>query len=99
MEKMPFIEVNCIPSQLNTSAPTGVASQLAQVAESDRHFDGVTIDQMRGNPLYDRGDTIDKVGRAQRAIADNAKIVKSRSKFIRGLNDAASRMAKPASKN
>lgn len=95
---MPHIEVNCIPSQLNTSEPTGVASQLAQVAEQSRNFDGVTIEQMRGNPIYDRGDKIDKVGRVQKTLADNAKIVKSRGKYIRGLNEAAVRLQKPSAK-
>lgn len=96
MDKMPFVEVNCIPSQLNTSQNTGVASQLAQAAENAPQYDGVTIEQMRGNPIFERGDSIDKVGRAQRAIAESAKIVKSRSKFIRGLNAAAQKMAKPS---
>lgn len=89
------MEVNVIPSALNTSTPTGVASQLAAAAEHQPQFDGVTIEQMRGNCLYDRGDKIDKVGIAQKTIAQNAKIVKSQSKMIRGLNDAAQRLAKP----
>lgn len=89
------MEVNVIPSALNTSKPTGVASQLAQVAENAPQFDGVTIEQMRGNPLYERGDVIDKIGKAQRAIADAAKIVKGRSKYIRALNDAATKLQKP----
>lgn len=95
MNKMPHLEVNCIPSQLNTSAPTGVASQLAQVAEHQPNFDGVTIEQMRNNPIFDRGDTIDKVGKVQKTIADRAKIVKSKSKMIRGLNDYATKLSKP----
>lgn len=97
MNKIPHLEINCIPSQLNTSKPTGVASQLASVAENAPQFDGITIDQMRGNPLYERGDAIDKIGRAQKALADAAKIVKSRSRYIRGLNDAAQKLAKPKS--
>lgn len=92
---MPYLEINKIPSNLNTSKPTGVASQLAQVAENAPQYDGITIDQMRGNPLYGRGDEIDKIGLAQKALADAAKIVKSRSRFIRGLNDAAQKMQKP----
>lgn len=95
MNKMPHLEVNCIPSQLNTSAPTGVASQLAQVAEQKPQFDGITIEQMRNNPIFDRGDTIDKVGKVQKTIADRAKIVKSKSKMIRGLNDYAQKLSKP----
>lgn len=101
MTKMPFLEVNKIPSQLNTSAPTGVASQLAQMAESSRQFDGVTIEQMRGNPIYDRGDKIDIIGKAQRSIADAAKVVSQpkRAKLIRSLNDHAQKVAKPSSKS
>lgn len=89
------MEINCIPSQLNTSAPTGVASQLASVAENAPHYDGVTIDQMRGNPIYGRGDTIDKVGLAQKQIVKTAQTVHSQRKMIRALNDAAQKIQKP----
>lgn len=95
MYKLPHLEINCIPSQLNTSQPTGVASQLANVAQQTPHYDGVSIEQMRGNPLYQRLDDIDKVGIAQQKIADAAQIVKSRSKYIRALNDHAQKLQKP----
>ena len=95
MNKIPKIEINCIPSQLNTSPITGVASQLANVAAQEPTYDGVTIEQMRGNVIYDRGDDIDKVGKAQKVIADNFKVVKSRAKVIRALNDAAQKYQKP----
>ena len=95
MLKIPHLEINSIPSDLNTSQQTGVASQLANVAQSEPQFDGVTIEQMRGNPLYDRGDAIDHIGKAQKALADAAKIVKGRSKYIRALNDAAQKLSKP----
>lgn len=98
MDKIPKLEINCIPSQLNTSKPTGVASQLANVATHEPHFDGVTIEQMRGNVIYGRGDEIDKVGLAQKSLADAANIVKSRSKYIRALNDHAQKIQKPKSK-
>lgn len=97
MKKIPYLEVNCIPSQLNTSSATGVASQLANVAKDAPQFDGVTIEQMRGNPLYGRGDKIDKIGAAQRSIADATKVIKSRSRVIRQLNDAAQRVNIPNS--
>ena len=96
MDKIPKIEINCIPSQLNTSAPTGVASQLAQVAQNEPRFDNVTIEQMRGNPIYQRGDKIDTVGQGQKTIVDNANIIKSRSSKIRALNEAAQRVQKPS---
>ena len=101
MFKMPYLEINCISSQLNTSKPSGVASQLASVAENQPQFDGVTIDQMRGNPLYERGDVIDKIGRAQKALADAAKVVvqPKRAKMIRALNDAAQKFQKPNTKS
>lgn len=94
MDKIPKLEINCIPSQLNTSKNTGVASQLANVAEDSPQYDHVSIGQMRGNILYDRGDDIDKIGLAQKALADVAHIVKSRSKFIRALNDASQKIPK-----
>lgn len=93
------LEVNCIPSALNTSTATGVASQLANVAaDSERSgFDGVTIEQMRDNPLYQRGDKIDKIGLAQRRVADAARVVSEpkRAKLIRSLNEHASKIQKP----
>lgn len=95
MNKMPHLDVNCIPSQLNTSPATGVASQLSSVAENAPKYDGFTIENMRNNPIFDRGDKIDKVGKVQKTIADRAKIVKSKSKMIRGLNDYAQKLSKP----
>lgn len=93
MYKLPRSEVNIIPSALNTSKLTGVAANLASIAENPPHYDGITIEQMKGNPLYDRIDDIDKVGLAQKKITENAKIVKSKAKMIRGLNDAAHAIA------
>lgn len=95
MNKIPHLEINCIPSQLNTSAPTGVAAHLASVAENQPHFDNVTLEEMQGNPLYQRIDDIDKVGLAKKKMADSAKIVKSRAKLIRGLNDYAHKVNIP----
>lgn len=95
MNKIPHLEINCIPSQLNTSSPTGVASQLASVAENAPLYDGATLHQMKNNPLYQRIDDIDKAGLAKKAIADSAKIIKSRSKMIRAFNDAAVKVKKP----
>lgn len=94
MEKIPKLEINCIPSQLNTSKPTGVVSQLANVAKSEPFYDGVSIDQMQGNPLYDRIDDIDKVGRAKEVMIKNAKVVKSKRGLIRKVNEAAQRISK-----
>lgn len=95
MDKIPYLDINCIPSQLNTSNPTGVASQLASMAQQPPHYDGVTLEQMRGNPLYDRLDDIDKIGLAQQKIADAANVVKGRAKYIRALNDHAQKLQKP----
>lgn len=97
MNKIPKLEINCIPSQLNTSKPTGVASQLASVANNPPQYDGITIDQMRGNPLYERVDDIDKIGLAQKSLVESAKVVKSRGRMIRALNDQAQKMNKPKS--
>lgn len=92
MDKVPKIEINCIPSQLNTNKPTGVASQLASVAQNEPHYDGVTIGQMRNNPLYQRIDDIDKVGLAKQALQYTAKTVKSNMKKIRAINDIGQKM-------
>lgn len=95
MQKMPYLEINCIPSKLNTSPATGVASQLSQVAEKKPNFDGMTIDLMRGNPLFERIDDIDKVGLAQKQIISHTNTLKSNAKRIRAFNDAATKISKP----
>lgn len=89
MKKMPHLEVNCIPSQLNTSKQTGVASQLAAAVEDPSQFSGVTIEQMRGNPLFERGDVIDKRGKAQKGLIQATKTIKTNAKRIRALEAAA----------
>lgn len=100
MFKIPYQEINCIPSQLNTSQPTGVQSQLASMAEHQPEYDGITIEQMRNNPVYGRGDAIDKVGIAQKLIADAAHVLAQpkRAKMIRAFNDAAVKLQKPSKK-
>lgn len=96
MYKPNKLEYNSIPSQLNTSAGNdGVPSQLVTQAQDPPKFDGVTIEQMRDNPLYSQLDDIDKVGLAQQRLVENAKTIRSKSKYIRALNDAASKPAKP----
>lgn len=94
MDKIPHLEINKIPSGLNTSQPTGVASNLASIAENAPQYDNVSVTQMRANPIYDgvARDTIDIIGRAQKSLADSAKIVSSRAKYIRALNDHAQRI-------
>lgn len=94
MNKIPRLEINCIPSQLNTSKPSGVASQLASAAEHDPVYDGVTIGQMRNNPLYDRLDDLDKIGLAKKQIISTAKTVKSNLKKIRAVNDLSYKLSK-----
>lgn len=89
MTKIPHLEVNCIPSQLNTSKQTGVASQLAAAIEDPSLFSGVTIEQMRGNPLFERGDVIDKRGKAQKGLVEATKTIKTNAKRIRALEAAA----------
>lgn len=96
MNKIPHLEINCIPSKLNTSAPTGVASQLASVAENAPQYDNVTIGQMRNNPLYQRIDDIDKIGLAKQQMMQTAKTVKSNMKKIRAVNELGSRINKPS---
>lgn len=98
MNKFPKLEINCIPSQLNTSQITGVASNLANVAQNAPQYDNVTVTLMRCNALYDgvARDNIDIIGRAQKSLADAAHIVKSRAKYIRALNDAATKLHKPS---
>lgn len=97
MFKIPHLEVNTIPSALNTSEPTGVAANLASVAQNEPIFDGVTLQQMKNNPLYDRIDDIDKRGLAQKKIAEAAKVIGDRkqAKLIRAFNDAITKPQKP----
>lgn len=98
MFKPSFMELNRSPERLNTSQPTGAASQLAALLQNPANADNVTISEMVGNPLYDKTDKIDKIGIAQKKIADSAKIVKSKEKLIRGLNARAEQIRKPSQK-
>lgn len=90
------LEINTLPSQLNTSAPTGAVSQMASLAENKPNYDGVTLEQMRENPLYQHYDDIDKFGIAQKKIVENAKTIKSNAKKIRALNDLAQKRNIPS---
>lgn len=92
-----FMEYNNAPSQLNTQLVTGAAAQMASVAENKPSYDGVTIEQMRGNPLYSHADDIDKVTLAQQKVVDAGNKIKSKSKVIRAMNDAAQKYRKPNS--
>lgn len=93
--KIPHMEVNKIPSLLNTStAANGVPSVLQKSLDSEPHYDGAKIEDMRDNPLYSKHDDIDKIGLAQKKIADAAKAV-SKSKFVRQLNRQMQHPAKP----
>lgn len=86
MKKFPHFEFNPEPSQLNTSRPdAGAAGQMQQVAAAEPQYNNLTIDDMRGNPLHERIDKIDKIGKAQKALYDAGQKV-SKSKFVRSLN-------------
>lgn len=94
MNKIPFIEINSQPSALNTSINTGVASQLASQTINQPNFDNVKIEDMRGNPIYSRVSNIDKIGLAQKKLADTGNII-SKSKFVRQLNRQMQSASKP----
>lgn len=92
---MPKLEINSIPSQLNTEQPSGVATQLANVAADPPYHDGVTIQMMRNNPLYERIDDIDKRGRAIEALEKSAKTIHSNRAKIRKFNEISNNIPKP----
>lgn len=96
MKKFHLEYVNLLPSLVNTAEPSGAVSQLASQAKNEPSFDGVTIEQMRDNPLYQRCDDIDKIGLAQKRIIETAKTIKSNSKKIRALNDMAQKRNIPS---
>lgn len=86
---------NPLPSRLNPNATnSGVVSQMQNSLQSVPHFDGVKIEDMRGNPLYDRVSKIDKIGLAQNELAKRAEVV-SKSKYVRQLNRQMSKQKIP----
>lgn len=90
------MEQNNAPSMLNTSTTqSGVPVSLQSVAKNEPSFDGVTIEQMRGNPMYSRHDDIDVIGLAQKQIIENSKTLKSNMKRIRAFNAAAQKVNIP----
>lgn len=100
MYKPSYLECNDAPSQLNTSTDkTGVASALTALADKDNkpHYNGATIESMRGNPLFDRVAEIDKVGLAQKKVTEMAKIVHSKRAMIRQFNETAQHVTRRSS--
>lgn len=84
--KPKHIEKNYSPSQLNTNNDkSGVAQALQSSQKDEPHYDGATLEDMRGNPLYNKVDDIDKIGFAQKKLAENGEIL-NKSKFIREVN-------------
>lgn len=82
----PKSEVNKLPSMCSTGQKNvGVSSQLASQLDNPPRFDGVTISQMRGNPLYSRIDDIDKVGAAQRSIESTGQVLR-KAEFVSAFN-------------
>lgn len=80
------IERSVLPSNLNTSTTEkGAAAQMAQQLENEPHFNNETIENMRNNPLHERIDKIDKIGKAQKKLAEVGDVV-SKSKFVREAN-------------
>lgn len=94
MFKPSFMEVNRQPSALITNVGQGVPAALQSQLINEPHFDGQTIEGMRDNPLYSHHSNIDKIGLAQKKIAEAAQVV-SKSKFVRQLNRSMSHPAKP----
>lgn len=84
--KIPHMEINSQPSMLNTATGSdGVPAALQRTLDKEPQYDGIKIEDMRDNPLYTKHDNIDKIGLAQKKIADAAEVV-SKSKFVRELN-------------
>ena len=78
--------INSQPSMLNTATGSdGVPAALQRTLDNPPKFDGVKIEDMRDNPIYTKHDDIDKIGLAQKKIAEAGKAV-SKSKFVRELN-------------
>lgn len=95
MYKPNHIEISTAPSQLKTSSgKEGAAQQLAKSLEKEPHFNNETIENMRNNPLHERIDKIDKIGKAQKKLAESAEIV-SKSKFVRDANRKLNHPSKP----
>lgn len=95
MYKPIHIETSTAPSQLNTSTnQQGAAAQLANQLQSEPHYNGETIENMRNNPIHEKIDKIDKIGKAQKKLAETGNIL-SKSKFVREANRKLSHPSKP----
>lgn len=79
-------EISHLPSQLNTSTTDkGAAVQMANQLANEPQYNNETIENMRNNPLHERIDKIDKIGKAQKKLAESAEVL-SKSKFVREAN-------------
>lgn len=95
MYKPTHTEFNYCPSQLNTSSnKQGAAQQLANSLENKPNYNNETIENMRDNPLHARVDDIDKIGFAQKKLAEIGTKV-SKSKFVREANRKMNHPQKP----
>ena len=89
------MEENSSPSLLNTSTgKQGVPAALQTQAENELKYNGIKIQDMRDNPLFSRHDDIDKIGIAQKKVAEAAQAL-SKSKYVRELNRKMNHPAKP----
>lgn len=97
MHKIPHFEYSSKPSMLNLSGQSGGAiQQLATELNSEPHYDGQTIENMRGNPLYEKRANVDKVTLAQKKVIDAANAY-SKSAMARQLNRQMSKTKIPKS--
>ena len=94
-----YFEINTAPSMLNTSnAKDGVFSQMNVLSKDEPSYDGMTIENMRGNPLFSKFDDIDKVGLAQNQLVKSANTLRSKRDSIRRFNDYAHKVNIPSKK-
>ena len=67
-------EGSSLPSLLTTHSKDGVESRLSVDESKAPTYNGATINDMRGNPIYDRVDQIDKIGLVEKALTKHAEV-------------------------
>lgn len=88
-------EGSSLPSMFTQHTSDGVSSRLSVDESKAPTYNGATIETMRGNPIYDRVDQIDRKGLVEKALEKHMKEYE-KSDFRRSFYKALQQQKKPS---
>lgn len=87
-------EGSSLPSMFTKHTAEGVSSRLSVDESKPPTYNGATIETMRGNPIYDRVDQIDRKGLVEKALEKHMAEY-AKSDFKRSFYHALQHSKKP----